>query len=86
MATKKVTTTQSTARLIYVGPTIKGSRLVRYQVFMGGLPTHVDDIFAKVPQIKNLFVEIKNLSAAERDIATNGTPLNKYFKLAKEEA
>ena len=84
MATKKATSTQ--ARLIYVGPTIKGSRLVRYQVFVGGLPTHVDDVFAKVPQIKNLFVEIKNLAAAERDIATNGTPLNKYYKLAKEEA
>lgn len=86
MATKS--TVKSAAaksqRLIYVGPTLKGHRLIRYQVFIGGYPTHVDDVFEACPQIKRLFVPVKDLVQAEKDIATAGTPLNKYFKLAQE--
>lgn len=86
MATKS--TVKSAAvkpqRLIYVGPTLKGHRLIRYQVFIGGYPTHVDDVFEACPQIKRLFVPVKDMVQAEKDIATAGTPLNKYFKLALE--
>ena len=71
-------------RLIYVGPTLKGLKLIKYQVFIGGHPTHVDAEFAKCPQLKRLFVPVKNLTQAEKDVKTAGTPLNKYYKLALE--
>ena len=69
-------------RLIYVGPPHKGGKLLKYQVFIGGLPTHIDDVFEKCPQIKNLFVPIAELAAAEKDIAKAGTPMHKYYLAA----
>lgn len=77
-----------TGRLIYVGPPHKGGKLLKYQVFIGGLPTHIDDVFENCPQIKNLFVPIAELAAAEKDIAKAGTPMHKYYRaavLAQEE-
>lgn len=71
-------------RLIYVGPTLKGLKLIKYQVFIDGYPIHVDAEFAKCPQLKRLFVPVKNLTQAEKDVKTAGTPLNKYYKLALE--
>lgn len=87
MATKS--TAKSTAagkpqRLIYLGPTLKGYKLIKYQVFIGGYPTHLDEEFTKCPQLKRLFVSIKNLVQAEKEVNTAGTPLNKYYKLAQE--
>lgn len=70
--------------LIYVGPTLKGYKLIKYQVFIGGYPTHIDEEFAKCPQLKRLFVPVKDLVQAEKEVATAGTPLNKYYKLALE--
>lgn len=43
-AAKRLATAKQ-QRLIYVGPTLKGHTLIKYQVFIGGYPTHVDDIF-----------------------------------------
>lgn len=71
-------------RLIYVGPTLKGYKLIKYQVFIGGYPTHLDEEFTKCPQLKRLFVPVKDLVQAEKEINTAGTPLNKYFNMAKE--
>lgn len=76
--------TDTPQRLIYVGPTLKGYKLVKYQVFIGGYPTHLDAEFTKCPQIERLFVPVKDLVQAEQEIATAGTPLNKYYKLAQE--
>lgn len=86
MATKstgKSAAADKPQRLIYVGPTLKGFKLIRYQVFIGGYPKHIDDVFEAYPQIKRLFVSVKNLAQAEQEIATAGTPLNKYFNMVK---
>lgn len=80
----KQSETSKLQRLIYVGPTLKGYRLIKYQVFIGGYPKHIDDVFEACPQIKKLFVPVKDLVQAEKDIAMAGTPLNKYYKLAME--
>lgn len=71
-------------RLIYVGPTLKGYKLIKYQVFIGGYPTHLDGEFEKCPQLKRLFVTVKDLVQAEKEVNTAGTPLNKYYKLVQE--
>ncbi len=71
-------------RLIYVGPTLKGYKLVKYQVFIGGYPAHLTDVFEFCPQIKWLFVPVAELTKAEAEVKTAGTPLNKYYKLAME--
>lgn len=69
-------------RLIYVGPSYKNGKLLKYQVFIGGLPMHIDDVFEACPQIKKLFVPVKDLVQAEKDIATAGTPMHKYYQAA----
>ena len=42
---KKSSQTTKPERLIYVGPSYKNGKLLKYQVFIGGLPTHIDDVF-----------------------------------------
>ena len=79
---KKSSQTTKPERLIYVGPSYKNGKLLKYQVFIGGLPTHIDDVFEKCPQIKKLFVAVSELPEAERAIAKAGTPMNKYYQAA----
>lgn len=66
-------------KVVYVGPNLTRGRLLRYRVFIGGLPTHLDEEFQKCPNLKKLFVDVANLNKAEIEIMTAGTPLNKYF-------
>lgn len=80
---KSAAVANKSQRLIYVGPTLKGYKLIKYQVFIGGYPTHIDEEFEKCPQLKRLFVPVKALVQAEKEIATAGTPLNKYYKMVK---
>lgn len=77
---KKSGQTTKPERFIYVGPPYKGGKLQKYQVFIGGLPTHIGEVFEKCPQIKNLFVPVGNLAEVEKAIAKAGTPLNKYYR------
>lgn len=66
-------------KVIYVGPNLTRGRLLRYRVFIGGLPTHLEAEFQNCPNLSKLFVDVGNLCAAEKEIVTAGTPLNKYY-------
>lgn len=76
-------------RVIYVGPNLTRGRLLRYRVYIGGLPTHLDEEFKKCPNLGKLFVSLEHIKEAEMEIMTAGTPLNKYYaeaaKLNKED-
>lgn len=71
-------------KLIYIGPNLSGAKLLKYQVFIGGYPTHLDKEFAECPNLKKLFVPVTELSAAEAQAQKAGTPLNKYYNEALE--
>ena len=71
-------------KLIYIGPNLSRGRLLQYQVFIGGLPTHLEEEFAAMPALKRLFVPVTEFSAAMEQARQNGTPLNKYYKQALE--
>lgn len=71
-------------KLIYIGPNLSGAKLLKYQVFIGGYPTHLDKEFAECPNLKKLFVPVTELSAAEAQTKKAGTPLNKYYNEALE--
>lgn len=71
-------------KLIYIGPNLSGSKLLKYQVFIGGYPLHLDKEFAECPNLKKLFVPVMELSAAEAQAQKAGTPLNKYYNEALE--
>lgn len=68
-----------TKKLIYVGPNLSRGRLLRYSIYIGGYPTHLESEFEKCPNLKKLFVPITNLQDAENAIQKTGTPLNKYY-------
>lgn len=71
-------------KLIYVGPNLSRGRLLQYQVFIGGLPTHLDEEFNEFPQLEKLFVSVEQLNRALEEVQQTGTPLNKYYKQAME--
>lgn len=81
MAIKKQ---KSAEKLIYIGPNLSRGRLLQYQVFIGGLPTHLEEEFAAMPALKRLFVPVAELNAAMAQAKQPGTPLNKYYKEALE--
>ena len=70
----------ASAKLIYIGPNLSRGRLLQYQVFIGGLPTHLEEEFEAMPALKRLFVPVAELNAAKQP----GTPLYKYYKEALE--
>lgn len=71
-------------KLIYIGPNLSRGRLLQYQVFIGGLPTHLEEEFAAMPALKRLFVPVAELNAAMAQAKQPGTPLHKYYKEALE--
>ena len=73
---------KKTDKLIYIGPNLSRGRLLQYQVFVGGLPTHLDEEFAAMPALKRLFVPVAELNAAMAQTKQPGTPLNKYYREA----
>lgn len=75
---------KSASKLIYIGPNLSRGRLLQYQVFIGGLPTHLEAEYAAMPALKRLFVPVDEMSAAVEQTKQAGTPLNKYYKQALE--
>lgn len=71
-------------KLIYIGPNLSRGRLLQYQVFIGGLPTHLDAEFKTLPALKRLFVPLTEMATALEQVKQKGTPLNKYYKQAME--
>ena len=47
-------------RLIYVGPPYKGGKLLKYQVFIGGLPKHIDDVLKNARKLKTCLCRWRN--------------------------
>lgn len=71
-------------RLVYVGPNMSDSRLLTYQVFIGGYPDYLNKEFEAKPFLKKLFVPIAELPAAKAAIQKKGTVLNIYYNKALE--
>ncbi|WP_029516949.1 hypothetical protein [Paenibacillus polymyxa] len=70
--------------LVYIGPRLDKGRLRTYQIFVGGYPDHLQDLYDKYPQLKSLFVPVTQLSQAQIDVGVTGHPLNVAYKLVKE--
>lgn len=65
-------------QLIYIGPTIRknGIGLRTNQVFIGGLPAHLKDLYTAYPHIKALFVPVDKLQDSLKQIKQAGSALN----------
>lgn len=60
--------------LIYIGPTLTGG-LEQYALFNGGIPTRVSKRFEELPELRDLFIPVKDFPAGRIDIQTPGTAL-----------
>ena len=67
-------------QLIYIGPNVPGGILQRYQVFRGGKPEHLKDLFEKCPALQGLFVQVTDLAVAEQALGTAGTVENTLYR------
>ena len=67
-------------QLIYIGPNVPGGMLQRYQVFRGGKPEHLKDLFEKCPALHGLFVQVTDLAVAEKALGTAGTVENTLYR------
>lgn len=65
------------AKLIYIGPTLADFSVVKYQIFIGGLPSVFDDS-KRMTLCRRLCVPVPELTQKEREMNTKGTPLYKY--------
>lgn len=71
-------------RLIYIGPTLSGKRLLAYQVFIGGIPKYLSEMIESYPWMRKLFVPTENFREKKAEAATKGTPLFLYCQKARE--
>lgn len=70
-------------RLIYIGPNVPGGILHRWQVFKGGLPPYCEDIFQRVPEIKELFVAVEKLNLARERLEEPGSNEARLYSLVQ---
>ena len=73
------------AAFMYLGPNIPGGRLFNGALFRYEIPEHLNGLFEKVGEIKELFVEVKEVPQAKRDVATAGTEFNRLFRTVQSE-
>ena len=67
------TNIESPKPVIYLGPTVPGTSLERYKVFKGGLPENIKQIADKIPAVKRLIVDTKEMAEIERKIGDKTT-------------
>lgn len=72
-------------RLIYVGPNIPGGVLWTGQVFKGGYPPHLAELFERHPEVKELFVPVATLSEVQKKIRTAGSNEWRLFETVRRE-
>lgn len=68
-------------KVIYVGPSVRGTMLHTFAVFSDGVPTE----YRGHPTLKHLFVAPKRLDEARAEIARTGSLRNTCYKRASEE-
>lgn len=69
-------------RLIYCGPSIPGGSLPQFSVYKGGYPLHLDELLAKCPAVKALFVPVADLAKTQQAMNIKGTPENILYQEA----
>ena len=73
--------TRERESLVYVGPNFKNGTINTYQVFIGGvLPDHVQEAVNSNKKLKALFVKVKALNNARRELQDKNSALSTIYK------
>lgn len=62
------------APLIYLGPNLRGGRLLQSTVFRGGIPVYLQPLLAEQPDVAALIVPVDEMAGAQARIIQTGTP------------
>ena len=73
--------TNPAEKVIYVGPSVRGTMLHTFAVFSDGVPAE----YREHPTLKHLFVAPERLDEARAEIARTGSLRNTCYKRASEE-
>lgn len=65
--------------VVYIGPTIK-HKLKKNTVFANGIPEIGKEIEKDIPAIKSLFVPLKDIADAKKEVDTKDSALNLIYK------
>jgi hypothetical protein len=70
--------------LIYLGPNIPGGILNNGSVY-SDYPTHLKDLFEKMPKLKLLFVEVLDVTNFKKELETTGSEALRLYEEIKKE-
>lgn len=70
-------------RLIYMGPNLPGGRLLSGQVFKGGYPPHLEQLFKETPEVKQLFFPVDKAMEALKKLKEPGSNEARLFFVVK---
>lgn len=68
-------------KVIYVGPSVRGTMLHTFAVFSDGVPAE----YREHPMLRHLFVALERLDEVRAEIARTGSLRNTCYKRASEE-
>lgn len=68
---------------IYIGPNAKDGALIKNSLYIGGLPTHIQKV-AENNAVKRLFVDVNELTKAQKELGDKTSPLYAFYKQAEE--
>ncbi|MBJ6362100.1 hypothetical protein ACFOQM_12440 [Paenibacillus sp. GCM10012307] len=71
---------------IYLGPNLRGGRLLQSTVFRDGVPDYLQSLLEELPDVASLIVSLEQIADVEQRIQKTGTAENvAYQRLAKGE-
>ena len=71
---------------VYIGPNVQRLGLMKNQVYLGGIPGHVQAAIAQYPEIDEMIVTIEEFTKARNDINKKGTHLHHVCEEFKRKA
>jgi hypothetical protein len=77
--TPQTTANGKPVSFIYVGPSIPGGALIRFTVFRGGKPSHLQQLFADCQAVEKLLVPVQKLSESLAQLNKTGTPQHTWY-------
>lgn len=70
--------------MMYVGPNVPGGRLLSGQVFKGGMPPWLEDLYEKIPEIAELFIPVDNVMEVQKKLKDPGSNESRVFSIVKK--
>ena len=65
--------------VIYMGPNLLGGHAATGNVYKG-MPEHLEDEFAKMPELKSLFIPADDVPCFKHDLETQGTEAYRLYQ------